>query len=959
MTDSFRNNRVFDFLQDKQVHDKGHEISLTAMGEHKGKWFVSDAQYPQFLDILHDHLFVKRLRSMNLVEQRRADGITPLTIDLDFRYPGEKALTRAFNADMIADFLKSMIGLLNDTFDMKHSNAIRFFVTLRPQPYTDAKQKVAPGHKKDIKDGIHIVCPDFTLNGDLQSYLRHALLERHAVKECFGTTGYTNPEAEVYDKAMTGPKATGWMFYGESKPEIPPYELKYVWKYTPRSGKLVTEPAENYESKELMRLLSVRHDLKPQLVIQESKKEELFKRLAEIQKPVGKPAAATNEMIELSESIAHWEPFLRDTLPESELELVRRLVKECLNKERADGYETWMRVGWCLRNIDASPEMFDTWMEFSKKSSKFESNNVEHLRMQWLHGNMRRDIDSGKLTVRSLHFWARTDNPNAYREIMSADIQNYIRKVAMTFKGGTHHHVANIMKKLFQERYVCAIDNRSVDWYEFRDHVWALIPQGLKLKEHIHNEVAIHVSEARMASFAQSNDHEAINKEMEYKLKLLEFEKNLYSASFKENIMKECVQLFYNETFGKQLNQDPYTIGCANGVLHLKHVITDKEGRPVGYKAMLLPGKPTDYISLQTGMTPDGREAIPYVPYNATDPVYADILDFFKKLFPAPDLREYVLTLLSSCLEGANREQCFYIMTGSGGNGKSKLVELVTSVLGQYAGSLSTTALTRKRPDSGAANPDIIGVKSTRFIEMKEPDENEPLNSARMKQFSGEDLVEARGLFKDQDRFKIMGKIFMACNRMPPIHSMDGGTWRRIRVIPFDSRFVNPSETPVDESRHIYPRDDMLDEKLKQWRVPFFSLLVHYYETRYCAQGIKKVPEIVMQASTNYKNTHDAFGKFMDARVRIEAGCEPATLKKLWAVYKAWHSEHNSTGKKLTESEFKIRLNERFQVPSDGKTYINVRLFHDDEEMEAYEKELADASAEASEASVDASDEED
>jgi hypothetical protein len=106
MTDSFRNNRVFDFLQDKQVHDKGHEISLTAMGEHKGKWYVSDAQYPQFLDILHDHLFVKRLRSMNLVEQRRADGITPLTIDLDFRYPGEKALTRAFNADMIADFLR-------------------------------------------------------------------------------------------------------------------------------------------------------------------------------------------------------------------------------------------------------------------------------------------------------------------------------------------------------------------------------------------------------------------------------------------------------------------------------------------------------------------------------------------------------------------------------------------------------------------------------------------------------------------------------------------------------------------------------------------------------------------------------------------------------------------------------------------------------------------------------------
>ena len=91
-------------------------------------------------------------------------------------------------------------------------------------------------------------------------------------------------------------------------------------------------------------------------------------------------------------------------------------------------------------------------------------------------------------------------------------------------------------------------------------------------------------------------------------------------------------------------------------------------------------------------------------------------------------------------------------MTGSGGNGKSKFVGLMLSVLGQYAGSLASTALTRKRPESGAANPDIMSIKGSRFVEVKEPDEGEPLNTARMKQFSGEDLVEARGLFKDQEK---------------------------------------------------------------------------------------------------------------------------------------------------------------------------------------------------------------
>jgi len=285
-------------------------------------------------------------------------------------------------------------------------------------------------------------------------------------------------------------------------------------------------------------------------------------------------------------------------------------------------------------------------------------------------------------------------------------------------------------------------------------------------------------------------------------------------------------------------------------------------------------------------------------------------------------------------------------MTGSGGNGKSKFVDLVNGVLGQYGGSLSSTALTRKRPESGAANPDIMSIKGCRFVEIKEPDDGEPINSARMKQFSGEDLVEARGLYKDQEKFKITGKIFLACNRMPPIHSMDGGTWRRIRVIPFDSRFLPVGDPLIDESRHIYPRDDMMDEKLKSWRVPFFSLLVHYYEKKYCPHGIKNVPTIVMQACEAYKGNYDSFGKFIKARVRRLAGWdESPTFKEFFKVYKNWVNDQTTSCKKLSESELRIRLNELYQVPADGKTYQHVRLFDSDEDAEDYDKEVEDAKA--------------
>lgn len=150
----------------------------------------------------------------------------------------------------------------------------------------------------------------------------------------------------------------------------------------------------------------------------------------------------------------------------------------------------------------------------------------------------------------------------------------------------------------------------------------------------------------------------------------------------------------------------------------------------------------------------------------------------------------------------------------------------------------------------------------------------------------------------------------------------------------------------IDPSRNIYPRDDMMDEKLKSWRVPFFSLLVHYYETKYCPHGIKKTPSIVLQACENYKGNFDSFGKFIKGRIRKVIGYDdPPQFKDLWKAYKNWHLEQNATGKKLTENELRIRLNELYQAPADGKTYLHLRLFYSDEEAEDYDKELADGTS--------------
>jgi P4 family phage/plasmid primase-like protien len=949
--DPYLGSLLHRFLEERRVrsHDRTHEWSMTGMGDVKGKWMVSDVDYPMFLDMMHEYLVLKNFRPNNFVEQRRADGVTPLLIDLDFKYPTERSLQRTFTADNIKAFIQDIIVCLKECFELKDRDALRFFVTLRPQPYADPKSV-----KKEIKDGVHILCPDFSVTPEHHALIRWLLLERDAVKKAFDATGYTNKDDDVFDKSLVA--KNGWFFYGESKPSIPPYLLTNVFKYNTRSGKLLAESPDQYGPRELIERLSIRYKLKPLLTVADGSKDFVNDCLAKINTVVMAPQPTGEQIMANQQDTAGMIgmlPVIMDSFnqivsTEDEIAMAKDLAINCLSIERAENYETWMRVGWCLRNIDSSESMFDAWMAFSAKSDKSRGNNIEGLRREWMRGTMKRINGSPGLKMGSLKMWAREDSPTEYSKLMDGDIISFITKAAMTFKGGTHHHVAKMVHKLFYDRYKCTVEGRSTEWYEFKDHVWNPMPQGILMKQTITDEITIKVDSARLGLKAPDvlscPPEEYQDKMKAYNdsiVKLLKLQENLYNANFKDSVMKEAVQLFYDSEFYKRINQNSYLIGCANGILNLRETVFDDAGNPVRYKPTLHMGTPSDYVTLKAGVTADAKDAIEYHPYDPEDPKQKEIMEFFSKLFPAEDLREYVLTLAAGCLEGANREQCFYIMTGSGGNGKSKFVDLMLSVLGQYAGSLASTALTRKRPESGAANPDIMSIKGCRFVEMKEPDEGEPINSARMKQFSGEDFVEARGLFKDQERFKITGKIFLACNRMPPIHSMDGGTWRRIRVIPFDSKFLPAGDPMIDPSRNMYPRDDMIDEKMKSWRNPFFSLLVHYYETKYCPNGIKKVPAIVLQASENYKGSYDVFGKFIKTRVRRENGCDdPPTFKTFWTTYKNWHQDQS--GKRLSENEFRIRLNDMYQAPKDGKTYEHIRLFTSDEEAEEYDAALAE-----------------
>jgi P4 family phage/plasmid primase-like protien len=944
ITDNFLETTFGVFLDSRRVTEKG-DVSFTGMGNMRGKFHVKDEEYPEFLDLLHDYLFEEKRRPLNLIEQRRNDLYTPILIDLDFKYPPEQAIQRQFEISHIHAFIRKYVENLTHFYNLDDHKPLRFFVTLRPAPYEDKKTN---NINRSIKDGVHIQCPDIILHSEHQQVLRHRSIELANLATTFKNTGFINAEKDVFDEAIV--KKNGWFFYGESKPDIPAYNLASVYVYDTKTGAFSEEDVHDYSTRQLLELLSIRYNLHNETVPFILEAQDEWK--TRLDYCTGKRAAVNNIVVEETQpeeilvvtttSSNVYEQFERDKITTA-----KQLATECLSGERAAGYQSWIEVGWCLHNIDQSEEMFNTWLEFSNKSPKAGENNVNALLRDWNRGWTRSQREK-QFTIRSLHMWAKQDNPKRYREIMNKSFVNFVEGEV----DATHTHIARLMKRMYENTYCAAVDSKKVEWYEFTGNCWKKLPQGIELRNKMTTEVAEIIIEARRTIREKlqnaNTDQNFIDSRMK---KMLKIEQSLYTSGFKDSVMKDCIGLFYEEDFANKLNSNEYLIGFNNGVVDL-HAVRIKDNGDKEYYVNFRKAEPTDFVTFMAGRyVTKNCDPIDYVEYNPTDPeqapIHAEIDDFMAKVFPKPELRKYMWRKLASCLEGANKEQTYETWIGVGGNGKSKLVDLMSMALGDYASSLQSTAMTRKRPDAGAANPDIMAIRNKRFIYMAEPDDREPLNTSRMKQFTGEDDVEARGLFEDQTKFKITGKIFMLCNAFPAINTMDRGTWRRVRAVPFEAKFVDPLVEDVHPAAHIYPRDNQLDAKMKRWRTLFMSRLVHIYKTEYLPHGLGAVPAIVTQESNKYQESFDSVAKFMNARIReIKRGGYEANIKDIFRVYKNWYeSIGGGVGKKLSQIELYKRLSDKCGEPSDKKTFKQVRLFEDDIDIEEYDKSLLEQNA--------------
>jgi len=309
--------------------------------------------------------------------------------------------------------------------------------------------------------------------------------------------------------------------------------------------------------------------------------------------------------------------------------------------------------------------------------------------------------------------------------------------------------------------------------------------------------------------------------------------------------MREAMEIFFDKDFIKNMDANPYLLCFTNGVFDFK----TKEFRQ---------GYPQDYITKTTG--------IPYNKYNCSDEENKDIADqintFMSQLFPRPGLCKYMWDHLASSLIGVKKEHAFNIYRGSGSNGKSILTDLMTQALGDYKGTVPITLVTEKRNSIGGTSSEVIQLKGVRYAVMQEPSKDAVINEGIMKELTGGDPIQARALYSDSEIFIPQFTLAVCTNALFEIKSNDDGTWRRMKLVDFESKFRDEDEVYNDEPKYVFPKDKDLKEKLPKWATVFIGMLVQ----RACeTNGEVKDCQEVVAASNKYRQSQDCITGFINS----------------------------------------------------------------------------------------------
>lgn len=497
------------------------------------------------------------------------------------------------------------------------------------------------------------------------------------------------------------------------------------------------------------------------------------------------------------DTIAH----VNGTGEEADTTLVR-LAAEITNN---DTYDEWLRNGMICFNEGLG---LDVWEAMSKKSAGYEAGACAK---KWASFTL---TGERKITQATWWKWLKDNKQDRF-----AELKQYRSDVVTLLETINHNDIAKYFFNLYPTSYVF---NKALGWYALgANNIWERADKGVPnaLKRHLADTMQDLTREAKIAQAAKhKRNMEGAKAGTEDRAELLDHQNKMRSiiaayklfgsSEFCNGVISFLPAYYEDERLTEKMDMNRSVFAFTDGLYDIE-------------KETFRTIEPKDWVCTTAGY-PIPRVSVPTV--------RSELTSLMWNIFEDTEVTEYMWSVLSSALLGTNRWEELYTFTGSGGNGKGVLGELLKTAFGAYYISQDVSLFTKPRERADQPMPALVEARPCRLFMTTEPEADDKLQCGILKKVTGGDTVEARTLHSQHIvKYVPQFTLIIQTNTIPRLNKIDGGIQRRLRIIRFPFQFVASPTLP----HHRHGDPDVKDRKCKSaaWRDEFILMLIERLQT--------------------------------------------------------------------------------------------------------------------------------
>ena len=476
----------------------------------------------------------------------------------------------------------------------------------------------------------------------------------------------------------------------------------------------------------------------------------------------GNMSALKNEIVEPVKETAEW----------TEVEALVGM----LSAERASRYDSWRNVIFAVRNVENSKRARELCHEFSRKASNYDRREVDRK-------FDRRGAAANPLTLKSLHYWAREDAPEAHTRYQLSRLYESDEVLIRALMDGAIA-LAQIYLRLFGQDLLLIKDADRVATkrffiFNYETKLWDNVDKEL-LAADISMELSGIVKEmmdgivSRLSTINRAALDDKGKEQLDRQKGTVEMLKKLYMSI--QEVGKGCCIASHVMSMKMKSQYDTQIMNKNIGLLSVRNGMVDL--RTGNLIERVREHYQTFYIAVDYDR-------------NASTTLMKQFIDGM--FLPSEgEVKNLLCKTIGYSITGETDKKILPVLLGDGCNGKSELINLLKAVMGKYY--ISTVDYADLAEDNKSKNVDtLFNARFARIIIISETGKDAIFKESKLKAISGRDGVNVSAKFKG-DEMMIPECVIWIISNFKPRFSGDNTFWNRLVTIMLNMQFMDRTD---------------------------------------------------------------------------------------------------------------------------------------------------------------------